>query len=150
MTDALWLAFSERVCVDDQLRLALLPRGDGASSLAQLGERNLSTLASIAAIEERRADSADAREARVSPYLNPRGLAFLDLLDAVAREHGATPAQVSLAWLIARPGLTAPIVGASKPHHLQDAIAAASLKLEDAELKALSEPYKPHPVLGHR
>ena len=48
MTDALWLAFSERVCVDDQLRLSLQPRGDDASSLAQLGERNLSTLASIA------------------------------------------------------------------------------------------------------
>jgi aryl-alcohol dehydrogenase-like predicted oxidoreductase len=41
-------------------------------------------------------------------------------------------------------------VGASKPHHLQDAIAATTLKLDDAELKALAEPYKPHPVLGHR
>lgn len=59
MTDALWLAFSERVCVDDQLRLSLVPREEGASTLAQLGERNLSTLASIAAIEERRADGAD-------------------------------------------------------------------------------------------
>jgi aryl-alcohol dehydrogenase (NADP+) len=49
-----------------------------------------------------------------------------------------------------QPGVTAPIVGASKPHHLGDAIAATKLKLDDAELKALSEHYKPHPVLGHR
>lgn len=59
MTDALWLAFSERVCVDDRLRVSLLPRDGDGSSLAQLGERNLSTLASIAAIEERRADGSD-------------------------------------------------------------------------------------------
>ena len=59
MTDALWLAFSERVCVDDRLRVSLLPRDSDGSSLAQLGERNLQTLASIAAIEERRADGSD-------------------------------------------------------------------------------------------
>ena len=46
--------------------------------------------------------------------------------------------------------MTAPIIGASKPHHLDDALAALALKLDDAELKALEEPYRPHPVLGHR
>ena len=67
----------------------------------------------------------------------------------IAQKRGVSNAQVALAWLLHRPGVTAPIVGASKPHHLSDAIAAASLKLDDAEMKALSEPYKPHRVLGH-
>jgi aryl-alcohol dehydrogenase (NADP+) len=56
---------------------------------------------------------------------------------------------VALAWLLAQPGVTSPIVGASKPHHLDDAIAATELKLSEDEIKALKEPYTPHPVLGH-
>jgi len=68
----------------------------------------------------------------------------------IAQKRGVSNAQVALAWLMQQKGVTAPIVGASKPHHLQDAIAATTLKLDDAELKALAEPYKPHPVLGHR
>ena len=58
-------------------------------------------------------------------------------------------AQVALAWLLQQPGVTAPIIGASKPHHLDDAIAALALKLTAEELKALEEPYRPHPILGH-
>jgi aryl-alcohol dehydrogenase (NADP+) len=58
-------------------------------------------------------------------------------------------AQVALAWLLQQPGVTAPIVGASKPHHLDDAIAALSVKLGADEMKALEEPYRPHPILGH-
>jgi aryl-alcohol dehydrogenase (NADP+) len=54
-----------------------------------------------------------------------------------------------MAWLLHRPGVTAPIVGASKSQHLDDALAATSLKLDEAELKALEEPYRPHPILGH-
>jgi 1-deoxyxylulose-5-phosphate synthase len=57
-------------------------------------------------------------------------------------------ATVALAWLLAKPAVTAPIVGATKPHHLDDAIAAVSLHLTADELKALEEPYAPHPVLG--
>ena len=59
-------------------------------------------------------------------------------------------AQVALAWLLAQPAVTAPIIGASKMSHLDDAVAALELKLDDAELKALAEPYRPHRVLGHR
>jgi aryl-alcohol dehydrogenase-like predicted oxidoreductase len=58
-------------------------------------------------------------------------------------------AQVALAWILSRRGVTAPIVGASKMEHLDDAIAAASLKLDEEEIKALSAPYRPHRVLGH-
>jgi aryl-alcohol dehydrogenase-like predicted oxidoreductase len=56
---------------------------------------------------------------------------------------------VALAWLLHQEGVVAPIIGASKPHHLDEANAALGLKLEPAELKALEEPYQPHRVLGH-
>ncbi len=67
----------------------------------------------------------------------------------VAELHGVAPARVALAWLLHKPGVTAPIVGASKSQHLEDAIAAESVKLGTEELAALEEPYVPHPVLGH-
>jgi aryl-alcohol dehydrogenase-like predicted oxidoreductase len=53
-----------------------------------------------------------------------------------------------LAWLLAKPAITAPIVGATKPHHLDDAVAAVSLKLSPDEIASLEGPYAPHPVLG--
>ena len=55
----------------------------------------------------------------------------------------------TLAWLLAKPGVTAPIVGASKPLHLDEAVAALDVRLDDAELTFLQEPYQPHPILGH-
>ena len=67
----------------------------------------------------------------------------------VAQGRGVPNAQVALAWVLQQPGITAPIIGASKMSHLDDAVAALSLKLGDEELKSLSEPYRPHPVLGH-
>lgn len=57
-------------------------------------------------------------------------------------------AQVALAWLLQKPGVTAPIVGASKPHHLEDAVAALSVTLTPDEVARLEEPYVPHPVAG--
>jgi aryl-alcohol dehydrogenase-like predicted oxidoreductase len=57
-------------------------------------------------------------------------------------------AQIALAWLLAQPGVTAPIIGASKLSHLEDAFAALAITLDEEELKALSAPYRPHPVLG--
>jgi 1-deoxyxylulose-5-phosphate synthase len=83
-------------------------------------------------------------------YYQDSDFEVVDRVTEIAQKRGVSNAQVALAWLLHRKGVTAPIVGASKPHHLDDAIAAASLKLEEAEIKALSEPYKPHPVLGHR
>ncbi|MGC9157840.1 MAG: aldo/keto reductase [Terracidiphilus sp.] len=72
----------------------------------------------------------------------------VDRLVQVAAERGVPPAQMALAWLLAQPGVTAPIVGATKPHHLQDAGAALSLNLTREEMAALEELYVPHPVLG--
>jgi 1-deoxyxylulose-5-phosphate synthase len=72
----------------------------------------------------------------------------VDRLGQVAEQRGIPRAQIALAWLFTRPAVTAPIVGASKPHHLQDAVAALSVQLAPEEIAALEEPYIPHPVLG--
>jgi len=67
---------------------------------------------------------------------------------AVAAAKGVTPAQVALAWLLRQPGVTAPIIGASKMAHLDQAVAALKITLSDDEVKRLESPYVPHPVLG--
>ncbi|MBB2175322.1 aldo/keto reductase [Gluconacetobacter johannae] len=74
--------------------------------------------------------------------------ATIDAVGRVAQARGVPRAQVALAWLLQQPGVTAPIVGASKPGHLDDALAALSLTLDDAEIAALEAPYIPHPVVG--
>ncbi len=66
----------------------------------------------------------------------------------VAQKRDVPKAQVALAWMLSKPFITAPIIGASKPHHLDDAVAALELKLSDEEINALEEPYTPHPVAG--
>lgn len=67
----------------------------------------------------------------------------------IASRRGVSNARVALAWVLQQPGVTSPIVGASKMSHLDDAVAALDLQLDDAELAALSEPYRPHQVFGH-
>ena len=84
-----------------------------------------------------------------SLYYQPQDFAVADRVSEVARARGVPNAQVALAWMLQQPGVTSPIVGASKLHHLDDAVAALSLRLTDEELKALAEPYVPHKVLGH-
>ena len=72
----------------------------------------------------------------------------VDRLGQVAEKLGVSRAQVALAWLLGKPAVNAPIVGATKPHHLEDAVAALSLHLTHEEIASLEEPYVPHPVLG--
>ena len=74
---------------------------------------------------------------------------MVDRVSEIARRRGVPNAQVALAWVLPQPGVTSPIIGASKMEHLDDAVAALNLKLDEEELKALAEPYQPHPVLGH-
>jgi aryl-alcohol dehydrogenase-like predicted oxidoreductase len=69
-------------------------------------------------------------------------------LGEVAEKHGAPRAQVALAWMLGKPGITSPIVGATKPNHLQDAAAALTLRLTPEEIASIEAPYAPHPVLG--
>ncbi len=72
----------------------------------------------------------------------------IDVVEQIAGERGVPMAQVALAWVLAQRGVSAPIVGASKPHHLDDAIAALELVLSDDEVKRLEAPYVPHAVTG--
>jgi aryl-alcohol dehydrogenase-like predicted oxidoreductase len=67
----------------------------------------------------------------------------------IAHRRGVSNAQVALAWVLSKPGITAPIIGATRMQHLEEAVAALTLKLTDDEIRALEEPYRPHPVLGH-
>lgn len=73
----------------------------------------------------------------------------VDQVQRVARERGLPPARVALAWLLGRPGVTAPIVGATQLVHLEDAVAAVEVNLTEVEVGRLEAPYRPHPVLGH-
>ena len=72
----------------------------------------------------------------------------VDGVERVARDRRVTMAEVALAWLLSRPGVTAPIVGATKPEHLEGALRALDLVLTDEEVAALEAPYRPHPVRG--
>jgi aryl-alcohol dehydrogenase-like predicted oxidoreductase len=78
-----------------------------------------------------------ARSGAVKKFLNPHGLQVLDALDAVAAAHRATPAQIALAWLIARPGLSAPIVSATSVEQLHELFGATALTLSDDEIAQL-------------
>lgn len=73
---------------------------------------------------------------------------IIDRVASIANDRGVPRAQVALAWLLHKPAVTAPIVGASRPHHLDDAAAALALKLSDDELRSLEQPYVPHPIAG--
>jgi aryl-alcohol dehydrogenase (NADP+) len=102
----------------------------------------------------RREDYGDTVRAKTDTfgqdmYYQPCDFDVVDRITEVARKRGVSNAQVALAWMLQQPGVTAPIIGASKMRHLEDAVAALELKLDDAELKALAEPYQPHRVLGH-
>ena len=82
-------------------------------------------------------------------YYQDADFDVVDRVSEIAGQRGVSNAQVALSWVLAQPAVTAPIIGASKMHHLDDAIKALELKLNDDELKRLAEPYRPHPVLGH-
>ncbi len=83
-------------------------------------------------------------------YTDPVDQVIADRAAELARQRGVTVAQIALAWILAKPGVTAPIVGASKMQHLEQAVAALEIRLSPEELRFLEEPYKPHPVLGHQ
>jgi aryl-alcohol dehydrogenase (NADP+) len=82
-------------------------------------------------------------------YYQDDDFAVVERLSEIARDRGVSNVQISLAWILSKPGITSPIIGASKPHHLDEALSALSVKLSDAEVKKLEEPYRPHRILGH-
>ena len=82
-------------------------------------------------------------------YYRPEDFAIVDRVTELAKKRDLNNAQVALAWVLHQPGITAPIIGASKPGHLEDAMKALTVKLDEGELKFLSELYKPRGVLAN-
>jgi aryl-alcohol dehydrogenase-like predicted oxidoreductase len=126
------------LCVDQGV--AVLPwsplaRGVLAGNRGRQGERRTARAGDDPLSDER--------------YRTPSDFDVVDRLAEVAAARGAPPAQVALAWLLSRPAVTAPIVGATRLGHIADALAAVQLRLTEEEMRRLEEPYLPHPVLGH-
>jgi 1-deoxyxylulose-5-phosphate synthase len=74
--------------------------------------------------------------------------AVVDIVGQLSETRGIPRAQIALAWVLHKPAVTAPIVGATKSHHLEDAVGALSVKLSVEEIKSLEKPYIPHPLVG--
>jgi aryl-alcohol dehydrogenase (NADP+) len=83
-------------------------------------------------------------------YWGESDFAIVERVKTIAANHGVKPAQIALAWMLHKPGLTSPIVGASKMYQLEEAVAAVDISLTDDEIKMLEEPYQPRAILGHR
>jgi 1-deoxyxylulose-5-phosphate synthase len=98
---------------------------------------------------ERRTRRSETDPLQDEWYGSPEDFHVVDRLAEVAGERGVPQAQVALAWLLHRPGVTAPIVGATKLGHVDEALAAAELALSPDEIALLEQPYAPHRVLGH-
>ncbi|MCC6453625.1 MAG: aldo/keto reductase [Caldilineaceae bacterium] len=81
-------------------------------------------------------------------YMN-EDLAIAQRVSDVAATRDLPMAQVALAWMLSKPVITAPIIGATKAHHLDDAVAAVSVQLTSEEVRFLEEDYQAHPILGH-
>lgn len=84
------------------------------------------------------------------PLYRPADAEVVAAVQEVAAERGVSMAQIGLAWVMAQPGITSPIVGLTKPQHLADAVAAVDVELSDDEVAALSAPYVPHSIAGHQ
>ncbi|NWG34880.1 MAG: aldo/keto reductase [Chloroflexi bacterium] len=101
-----------------------------------------------------RAGGGETARAQADPfarqlYFREEDFIVADRANEIAEARGVTGSQIALAWLLNKPHITAPIIGATKMEHLDQAIAALEIKLSDEEVRRLEEPYKPHPVLGH-
>lgn len=83
-----------------------------------------------------------------SMYRGPGDTDIIAAVESIAEQRGVSPAEVSLAWLWAK-GVTAPIIGATKLDHLDAAVRAVELELDDAEIEQLEAPYQPHEIMGH-
>jgi len=83
-------------------------------------------------------------------YANETQWEIVDTVEAIAKDHGVEMSEIALAWLLSKPVVTAPIVGATKPAHLDAAVKAVDITLAPEEIQRLEAPYRPHRVLGHR
>jgi aryl-alcohol dehydrogenase-like predicted oxidoreductase len=88
-------------------------------------------------------------QAQRERYLDDSLRGVVDAVSAVAERRGVPRAQVAMAWLLSRPGVVSPVVGATKPQHLSDAIAALDIELSAQEVALLESPYRPQAISGH-
>jgi aryl-alcohol dehydrogenase-like predicted oxidoreductase len=98
--------------------------------------------------EQTERQRSDDMMARLYPQSDAADRKVAEQVAAIAGRRGVPRAQIALAWVLSKPIVTAPIIGASKPNHLDDAVAALSIKLTDEEMTALESPYVPHAVVG--
>ena len=103
----------------------------------------------------RRQDKGETTRAKSDAYAHnlyyrDDDFRVVDRVTEVAKKRGVSNIQVALAWILSKPAVTAPIIGASKMEHLEENLKALDVRLDPDEIKALEEPYQPHPVLGHR
>jgi aryl-alcohol dehydrogenase-like predicted oxidoreductase len=96
----------------------------------------------------RRALETDEYGKKLYVATNDGDRRVVERVGELAQKRGVSRAQIALAWLLHKPVVTAPIIGASKPQHLDDAIAALTLRLTSEEISSLEGPYVPHPVVG--
>jgi aryl-alcohol dehydrogenase (NADP+) len=82
-------------------------------------------------------------------YFRESDFEVLGAVEKIARQRGVTPSQIACAWILQAPGVSAPIIGATKLKHLKESIEAVSIKLSAEEVSELEKPYTPHPILGH-
>ena len=104
--------------------------------------------------DRKRGGGGETERANSDPFANnlyfrEEDFTVADRAAEVATERGVTASQIALAWVLHKPHIHSPIVGATKMEHLEQSIAALDIKLSDDEIKRLEEPYKPHPILGH-
>jgi aryl-alcohol dehydrogenase (NADP+) len=102
----------------------------------------------------RKEDRGDTTRAKTDEfaqelYYQDSDFQIVDHITQIARQRSVSNAQIALSWLLAQPGVTSPIIGASKIEQLEDLVKALEVKLSADELAELSKPYQPHPVLGH-
>ncbi|HEX5294754.1 MAG TPA: aldo/keto reductase [Streptosporangiaceae bacterium] len=103
----------------------------------------------LAGRRERGRPGRTARSGADDRVYRPADFDVVDAVRAVAASRAVPPAQIALAWLLGRPGVTAPVIGATRPGHLDDALAAMELQLDPAEASQLEAPYAPHPPGGY-
>jgi aryl-alcohol dehydrogenase-like predicted oxidoreductase len=99
--------------------------------------------------DERRTTRAQTDRFADALYAPELDTPVVERVQSVAEARGVPSAQLALAWVLGKPGVTAPIVGATKLQHVEDALAAEQLRLTDDEVASLEEPYVPHSVSGH-
>jgi 1-deoxyxylulose-5-phosphate synthase len=92
---------------------------------------------------------AETDEFAQRTYFRADDFAVADAVEKVAKQRGVTPTQIACAWILQAPGVTAPIIGATKTHHLQEIFATVDITLSAEEVAAIEQPYRPHPILGH-